>query len=94
MARALHNQLRKMFLQGSLDKPDWHHIKPVANGNISFINVLGDYIYYYSSTTGDQAGLGYVRAGRGFYRTKISDGETFSMEKTTSDSLTYEFKSI
>lgn len=67
--------------------PDQTDIQLMANGNVSFINVLGDYVYYYSSTTGDQAGLGYVRGGRGFYRTNTKDNDTFSMAKTSSDSM-------
>ena len=64
---------------------DQTNIKKLSDGSVSFINVLGDYIYYYSETSGSQGGLGYVRNGRGLYRTDIKGKETFSLTKTTTD---------
>ncbi|MCQ2521161.1 MAG: DUF5050 domain-containing protein [Lachnospiraceae bacterium] len=42
--------------------------KKIAEGNISYINAAGDYLYYYTAETSSGAGLGYVRGGRGIYR--------------------------
>ena len=67
--------------------PDQTDIKRVAGGCDSMLNIAGDYIYYYSSTSGDQGGLGYVRNGKGLFRTKINGDKTFTMAKGTSDSM-------
>lgn len=63
------------------------NVKKVAGGNISFINVAGKFVYYYSSTSGEQNGLGYVRNGRGFYRSSLDGKKTYSLAKTESDSM-------
>lgn len=62
-------------------------VKKIASGNVSFINLAGQYIYYYTSTSGDQNGLGYVRNGRGFYRTSLDGSKTYSLTKAESDSM-------
>lgn len=67
--------------------PEQTDIRKLAGGNISFINVAGDYVYYYSSTTGSQAGLGYVASGRGLYRTDIKGKSTFTLARGTTDSM-------
>lgn len=65
---------------------DQSDIKRIASGDVSFINVINGYAYYFSSTSGDQSGLGYVRNGRGLYRTDL-EGSTFAMTKCTTDGL-------
>ena len=47
-------------------------VTKLANGNASFINAAGNYVYFYSDAASDQAGLGYVRRGRGIYRLDVS----------------------
>lgn len=61
--------------------------KKLVNATASYLNVLGDYIYYYTSTTGEQSGLGYVRNGRGLFRSSLSGKKTFSLTKTESDGM-------
>lgn len=63
------------------------NIKKIASADASFINVAGDYIYYYSATAGENNGLGYVRNGRGFYRSKLNGSQTVSLAKYESDSM-------
>lgn len=58
-----------------------------VSGHTSFINVAGDYVYYYTSTSGENTGLGYVMNGKGFFRTDKSGKHTFTMEKATTDSM-------
>lgn len=65
---------------------DQSNIKRIASGDVSYINVINGYAYYFSATSGDQAGLGYVRNGRGLYRTD-KNGSTFAMTKCTTDGL-------
>lgn len=67
--------------------PREENIKKVAGGNISFINIAGNFVYYYSATSGEQNGLGYVRNGRGFYRTSLDGRKTYSLAKTETDSM-------
>lgn len=66
---------------------DQTNVRRIASGNISYINVLNGYAYYFSSTSGDQAGLGYVRNGRGLYRTDSNGKSTFAMTKCTTDGM-------
>lgn len=70
----------------SMDK-DQSNIKKIASGNVSNINVLNGYVYYFSSTSGDKAGLGFVRNGRGLYRTDVKGKDTFAMSKCTTDGM-------
>ena len=67
--------------------PDQSELQKLATGDIGMINVIGDYVYYYSQTSGDQAGLGYVRNGRGLYRYDLNDNKIISLLKVSSDSM-------
>lgn len=66
---------------------DQSNIKKLASGNISLINVINGYAYYFSSTSGDQAGLGYIRNGKGLYRTDSNGSSVFAMAKCTTDNM-------
>lgn len=66
---------------------DQSDMKKIASGNVSNINVLNGYVYYFSSTSGDKAGLGFVRNGRGLYRTDVNGKDTFAMAKCTTDGM-------
>jgi hypothetical protein len=59
----------------------------IANGSASLINAAGGYVYYYSSTASDQAGLGYVRNGRGIYRLKLKDKDSIMVAEGESDGV-------
>lgn len=67
--------------------PDGTDLKKLTSGEGTFINVIGNYIYYYSSSSGGNSGLGYVRNGRGIYRTDIRGKNTFSIVRAESDSM-------
>lgn len=67
--------------------PDQSNCKKLADGTASYLNVLNSYIYYYTSTPGENSGLGYVRNGRGLFRTSTDGKKTFSLTKAESDSL-------
>lgn len=66
---------------------DKTEVTKLIAGDISMINILGDYLYYYSGTSGDQAGLGYVRNGKGFYRSDFPGKKIVSLARVTSDSM-------
>ena len=66
---------------------DQTDVRKLAGGKNSFINVAGDYVYYYSGTSGDQSGLGYVANGRGLYRTDIKGKDTFTLTRGTTDGM-------
>lgn len=63
------------------------NIKKVVGGHNSFLNLAGSFIYYYSSTSGEQSGLGYVRNGRGFYRSSLDGKKTYTLSKAETDSM-------
>ena len=42
--------------------------KKLSEGNASFICAANGYLYYYTDAAADKTGLGYVRRGRGIYR--------------------------
>ncbi len=65
---------------------DQSEIKKLASGNTSLINVGGNYIYYYSRSSSDQSGLGYVRNGRGIYRVDSKGKNSLLLERLTTDS--------
>ena len=67
--------------------PDQSDCHKFASGKTSFLNVAGDYVYYYTATSGQQAGLGYVCNGKGFFRTGKDGKHTFSLSKATTDSM-------
>lgn len=62
-------------------------VKKIVSGKTSFLNIAGDYIYYYSSTSGEQTGLGYIRNGRGFFRSSLDGKKTFTLAKAETDSM-------
>ena len=66
---------------------DQTDIRLVAGGYNSYINISGNYVYYYSSTTGNQTGLGYVMDGRGLFRTSLDGKRTVSLSRITSDGM-------
>ncbi len=55
--------------------------------SVSHINGGGDYLYFYTETDSGNAGLGYVRGGRGIYRYDILEGDFTFLTLTTTDSL-------
>ena len=64
----------KVYFSNAYDKhalysmnADQTELKKLASGETSFINAAGDYLYYFSRSSSDQSGLGYVRNGRGIY---------------------------
>ncbi len=67
--------------------PDHSHIHKVVTANASFINTAGKYVYYYSASSAGQSGLGYIRDGRGIYRTDLSGKRNIILNNITSDSL-------
>lgn len=67
--------------------PDHGNIHKVVTANASFINTAGKYIYYYSASSAGQSGLGYIRDGRGIYRTNLSGTRNIILNNITSDSL-------
>ena len=67
--------------------PDQSDMKKIAVGNASFINVLGNYIYYYSANGDDANGLGYIRDGRSISRTDINGKSTYPLFNTTTDGV-------
>lgn len=62
-------------------------VTKIASGHVGYINVLNGYVYYFSSTSGDNAGLGFVRNGKGLYRTDIKGKDTLAMSKCTTDGM-------
>ncbi len=67
--------------------PDQSEQIKLITGNISQINILGNYIYYYSASSGDQSGLGYVLKGKGIYRSTLDGQTVVSLIKCSSDSV-------
>lgn len=68
-------------------KSDGSDIRKVVAANASFINVAGDHIYYYSSSGAGQSGLGYIRDGRGIYRTDKAGRHNIILSNITSNGL-------
>ncbi|MCR5210354.1 MAG: DUF5050 domain-containing protein [Lachnospiraceae bacterium] len=71
-----------------LDKSSGEVVK-LANGNAAFINAAGNYVYFYSDAASDQAGLGYVRRGRGIYRLDVNSKkkDNIMIAESTSDGM-------
>ncbi len=67
--------------------PQQGDVKKVVTANASCINVAGDYIYYYSSSSAGQSGLGYIRDGRGIYRVDTSGSKNILLNHLTSDGM-------
>ena len=65
---------------------DQSDIKKLASGVISYINSGGDYVYYFSRSSSDQSGLGYVRNGRGLYRVDKKGKNNILLGRLTTDS--------
>ena len=66
---------------------DQTEVKKLSSGEISYINAAGDYVYYYSRSSADQSGLGYVRNGRGLYRVDKKGKNNILLGKLTTDSM-------
>ena len=67
--------------------PDHSEMMKLASGDISHINVAGDYVYYYSNSSGGESGLGYIRNLRGIYRCKTNGKDSKSVMEVISDGL-------
>lgn len=67
--------------------PDRTNLRRLVSGSASYINAAGGYIYYFSATTSDQTGLGYVRNGRGVYRVDVKGKDNILLEKLSTDGL-------
>lgn len=68
-------------------QPGQTELQKLNGGEILFINAGGDYLYYYSRSSGGEAGLGYVRGGRGIYRCDLNGNKTSSLSDATSDGI-------
>ena len=66
---------------------DQSEMTKLGSGDTSYINVIGDYIYFYSATSGSGNGLGYVRNGKGLYCCDITGKATYSLAKCETDSM-------
>ena len=67
--------------------PDQREITKLASGDISHINTAGNYVYYYSNSSGGESGLGYIRNLRGIYRCKTNGKDCKSVAEAISDGL-------
>lgn len=74
------NNIYRMKLDGS-------SLERIVQGDAAFLNVAGNHIFYYLESTGGQAGLGYLRSGRGIYHSRLDGSDTVILQQTTSDSL-------
>lgn len=68
-------------------QPGQTELQKLNGGEIFYINAGGEYLYYYSRSSGGEAGLGYVRGGRGIYRCDLSGKKTTSLSDATCDGL-------
>lgn len=68
-------------------QPGQSNLTKLAGGEIYYINAGGDYIYYYSQSSGGEAGLGYLLGSRGIYRCSRKGQNVTSIAKVTSDGL-------
>ncbi|MCR5118804.1 MAG: DUF5050 domain-containing protein [Lachnospiraceae bacterium] len=66
---------------------DQTEVKKLASGITSYINAGGNYVYYYSRSSSDQSGLGYVRNGRGIYRVDKKGKNNILLGKLSTDSM-------
>ncbi len=66
---------------------DQTEVKKLSSGEISYINAAGNYVYYYSRSSSDQSGLGYVRNGRGIYRVDKKGKNNILLGRLTTDSM-------
>lgn len=66
---------------------DQTDIRKVITANASFINAGGNYLYYYSASSAGQTGLGYIRDGRGIYRTDKAGRHNIILSNVTSNGL-------
>lgn len=68
-------------------QPGQTELTKINGGEILFINAAGDYLYYYTRSSGGEAGLGYVRGGRGIYRCTLDGNRTTRLSDATSDGI-------
>lgn len=68
-------------------QPGQTELQKLNGGEILYINAGGDYLYYYSRSSGGEAGLGYVRGGRGIYRCDLNGDQTASLSDATCDGI-------
>ncbi len=68
-------------------QPGQTELTKLNGGEILYINAGGDYLYYYSRSNGGEAGLGYIRNGRGIYRCDLNGNKTASLSDATCDGL-------
>ena len=68
-------------------QPGQTELQKLNGGEILYINVGGEYLYYYSRSSGGEAGLGYVRGGRGIYRCNLEGRQTTALSDATIDGL-------
>lgn len=68
-------------------QPGQTGLKKLNGGEIFYINAGGEYLYYYSRSSGGEAGLGYVRSGRGIYRCTLDGNKTTSLSDAACDGL-------
>lgn len=68
-------------------QPGQTELQKLNGGEILYINAGGEYLYYYSRSSGGEAGLGYVRGGRGIYRCALNGKKTTSLSNATCDGL-------
>lgn len=68
-------------------QPGQTELQKINGGEILFINAAGDYLYYYTRSSGGEAGLGYVRGGRGIYRCTLDGNRTTRLSDATSDGI-------
>ncbi|MCR5250502.1 MAG: DUF5050 domain-containing protein [Lachnospiraceae bacterium] len=67
--------------------PDQSGIRKVVTAQASCLNAGGGYLYYFSSSSAGQSGLGYVRDGRGIYRVDSAGKKNILLKQGTTDSL-------
>lgn len=63
------------------------NITRISTAPAEYINVLGNYIYYYSPSGNQEPGLGFIRGGRGIYRLEIGERNPICLVKATTDSM-------
>ena len=57
-------------------------LKKLVNSKASFINVGGEYLYYYMDSSDGGDGMGYVIPTRGVYRCKLNGRESKCLDRT------------
>lgn len=63
------------------------NVEKLVSGEISHINAAGNYLYYYSHSSGNEAGLGFVVGGRGIYRCTLNGQSVTSLNRSTTDGI-------